>query len=281
MNFVFVILHYKSYEDTLKCISTIFKLSNEFKIVVVDNASGDGSIDIIRDKYGDKIYIIENEKNLGFADGNNVGYEFAKKKLEAEFIIMCNSDIIFDQKDFLKRVEKTYIETSAHIIGPDIESLLNYSHQNPMSGTSTSLTHINKEIIRYAILLFFSKIHLYDYIKKKRKKKYSESYVSEKHGYQQDVTLHGSILIFTPKFISEEDQAFRSGTFLYMEEDILYIYSKYKHYTMLYAPKLHVYHKEDSSTDTMVTSKKRKREFVFRNMIHSMMVYKKYVKKYL
>ncbi|OYS92331.1 glycosyl transferase family 2, partial [Limosilactobacillus reuteri] len=108
--YVFVVLHYKSSKDTINCIRSIEKLNGEYQIIIVDNASNDGSLEKVKDVYSDtkNIIFLKNKENVGFAEGNNVGYRFAKNILKAQFILICNSDLIFDQQDFLTKVKKVY-----------------------------------------------------------------------------------------------------------------------------------------------------------------------------
>lgn len=278
--FSFVVLHYKSYKDTIECVNSILDLYSEVNVVIVDNASGDGTVEKLIKKYKSKenIYIIKNNRNLGFAEGNNVGYTYAREVLLSEFILVCNNDLIFSQEDYLVKIKKIYNETGAYIIGPDIESLSDGQHQNPMSPTTTSPYRINREILRYKLLLFLSKLNIYDFLKKNdfHNVQLQQNRIVHNELKENEV-LHGSMLIFTPRYVKKEENAFRLGTFLYMEEDILYAYARSKNYKTLYAPNLHVYHKEDSSTNKQYRTSKEKREFIFRNMIKSLKVYKKYI----
>lgn len=278
--FSFVVLHYKSYKDTIECVNSILDLYSEVNVVIVDNASGDGTVEKLIKKYKSKgnIYIIKNNRNLGFAEGNNVGYTYAREVLLSEFILVCNNDLIFSQEDYLVKIKKIYNETGAYIIGPDIESLSNGQHQNPMSPTTTNPYRINREILRYKLLLFLSKLNVYDFLKKNNFHNIQLQQNSIVHNeLKENEVLHGSMLIFTPRYVKKEENAFRLGTFLYMEEDILYAYARSKNYKTLYDPNLHVYHKEDSSTNKQYRTSKEKREFIFRNMIKSLKVYKKYI----
>lgn len=278
--FSFVVLHYKSYKDTIECVNSILDLYSEVNVVIVDNASGDGTVEKLIKKYKSKenIYIIKNNRNLGFAEGNNVGYTYAREVLLSEFILVCNNDLIFSQEDYLVKIKKIYNETGAYIIGPDIESLSDGQHQNPMSPTTTNPYRINREILRYKLLLFLSKLNIYDFLKKNNFHNVQLQQNRIVHNeLKENEVLHGSMLIFTPRYVKKEENAFRLGTFLYMEEDILYAYARSKNYKTLYAPNLHVYHKEDSSTNKQYRTSKEKREFIFRNMIKSLKVYKKYI----
>lgn len=77
----FIILHHNTLEVTQKCITSILKLEEQDKIavVIVDNASPDGSGRILADQYGenDRTKIILKETNDGFSVGNNDGCIFA------------------------------------------------------------------------------------------------------------------------------------------------------------------------------------------------------------
>jgi GT2 family glycosyltransferase len=89
--------------------------------------------------------------------------------------------------------------------------------------------------------------------------------------------LHGSFLVFSPKYIEREAIAFYPKTFLYYEEAILYQHCIDVGYKTLYYPDVLVYHKEDSSTSFLNNTEKKKREFVFRNLIASSMIYREFL----
>ena len=59
---------------------------DNFEIIVVDNASVDGSHIKCKEKFK-KIRLIENEKNLGYCGGNNVGIQDAKGDFIKSFCI--------------------------------------------------------------------------------------------------------------------------------------------------------------------------------------------------
>ena len=80
----FVILHYMASEQTIECIETI-KRNNEpdsYRIIVVDNCSSNGSGRVIADLFlkDPNVDVILNDANWGFAKGNNIGIEYARKK---------------------------------------------------------------------------------------------------------------------------------------------------------------------------------------------------------
>lgn len=275
LNFCFVILHYKTVEDTIDCVDSIDTLDEKCQIVIVDNASNNGSIEKVEEYVKNKpyIYVIKNKENVGFADGNNIGYKFAKNVLHADFIAISNNDIIIDSQRFIHQCMEAYKKNRYYILGPDIESMVDHGHQNPMIASEPNIKHIRKEIIRYQVLYILSKIGIYDLLKNTKNRVSKAEKMNLPLELAENVQLHGSFLVFSPLFIKKEELAFRPGTFLYMEESILFTYCKKMGYKTVFYPAIKVFHKEDSSTNSMFTATKHKREFVFKNMIRSLKVY--------
>lgn len=280
MKFCFVILHYKTADDTIECIKSIEMLNDKAYIVVVDNASNNGSIEKVEkicDQY-DNIHIIKNNENLGFAAGNNIGFRYAKNEVGADFIAVLNNDIIVPDKEFIHQVEALYADTKFDVAGPDIESLADHGHQNPMLTTVLSVKAVDKEIFRYKVLAIVNKTGLYEKLKKNRLEA-EKTPVKKTEKRMENVTLHGAFVIFSKNFIDREEYCFRPGTFLYMEEAIIYRYCMSQDYKLIYDPDIKVFHKEDSSTSSLFTASKDKRDFVFSNMVKSLKVYREILQR--
>ncbi|PIR06443.1 MAG: hypothetical protein COV55_04115 [Candidatus Komeilibacteria bacterium CG11_big_fil_rev_8_21_14_0_20_36_20] len=64
----------------------------ELEIVVIDNHSTDDSVNYLKENYP-AVTIIQNAENLGFAGGNNVGYQYARRQ-GADFIYLLNQDTV-------------------------------------------------------------------------------------------------------------------------------------------------------------------------------------------
>lgn len=280
MNFCFVILHYRTSNDTIECIKSIQKLEGDYKIVIVDNASQNGSIERVEALFAnnDEIVIIKNTKNLGFAAGNNIGYAYARTQIKADMIAVLNNDIVIKQKDFINRIFELYRNSQFHIAGPDIVSLVDGHHQSPVVEKINSISKANKELFKYRILRIINKIGLYELMTRQPKKELNRISVADPMRYQENVILHGSFVIFSPLYVSEEECAFRPDTFMYMEEPILYEYCMLKNYKTVFDPSIVIYHKEDSSTNSLYDAAYAKREFVFKNMIRSLKIYRSLLK---
>ena len=90
--FSFVIVNYQTKEMSAACLDSIFKNCprNEFEIILVDNNSGDGSLDYLRGKFKDSVLFIAAQENLGFGKANNLGAQKAK----GDYLFFLNSDTV-------------------------------------------------------------------------------------------------------------------------------------------------------------------------------------------
>ena len=115
----FVILHYQAEQETVNCINNIKeKVQSAKKIVVVDNASPNGSGEYLQKRYDSdsEVEIVLLDKNLGFAKGNNRVLE--KHLNDFSYSILLNNDTEF-------------VENTA-------ENLIHYLEKNDNVGVVTS-----------------------------------------------------------------------------------------------------------------------------------------------
>lgn len=100
-----IILNYNT-KDLLKdCLRSLENVKREltFEVIVCDNGSIDGSVQMVKDEFKDVI-VIENKKNIGFAKGNNA----ARGRAKGEYILFLNSDTIVYKNTLYKTV--SYLE---------------------------------------------------------------------------------------------------------------------------------------------------------------------------
>lgn len=123
--FVFVILHYKTIDDTIRCVDSIKLLNkkkdDQVKIIIIDNHSNNGTGEQLEARYkNEEDIIIDLEPiNHGFSKGNNLGYKRAKEFCP-DYIVVCNSDIIFIQQGTLQVIKLLYDQSGFGVLGPDI-----------------------------------------------------------------------------------------------------------------------------------------------------------------
>ncbi|HOZ80639.1 MAG TPA: glycosyltransferase family 2 protein [Candidatus Woesebacteria bacterium] len=97
-----IIVNFNTCQITLDCIASIFKDKKlsfsqtnstdhtiPCEIILIDNASQDNSVSIIKKKYP-QVIIIENKTNVGFGAANNQGIKIA----QGNYLLLLNSDTI-------------------------------------------------------------------------------------------------------------------------------------------------------------------------------------------
>ena len=74
-----------------QCLRGIYRYppSCDFEVIVVDNASGDGSAELVRHEFP-RVRLIELERNLGYATGTNSAIKIAN----GQFIVFMNADVV-------------------------------------------------------------------------------------------------------------------------------------------------------------------------------------------
>ena len=98
-----IILNYNAGDLLLNCVDSVFKSTYpNFEVIIVDNLSTDNSHIRCKEKF-EKIQLIENKKNLGYCEGNNVGI----KSANGEFILILNPDTIVEP-DWLNELFSAY-----------------------------------------------------------------------------------------------------------------------------------------------------------------------------
>ncbi len=97
-----VVLTWNGKDDTLECLRSLRDVTySNFKILVVDNASADGTAAAVIEEFPD-VEVVINKSNLRFAGGNNVGIQ---KALDhgAKYIMLLNNDTVVE-KNFLNNL---------------------------------------------------------------------------------------------------------------------------------------------------------------------------------
>lgn len=97
-----------------KCIKSVYDQTTgiSFEVIYVDNASEDGSVEMVKNEFTD-VRIIENDENRGFIIANNQGIEIA----EGRYVLLLNSDTIVLDNTIAKTVEFTDAHPEAAVVG--------------------------------------------------------------------------------------------------------------------------------------------------------------------
>lgn len=117
MDLSIIILSYNTQEILINCLKSIFseKVNLKFEVIVVDNASSDGSVEAVKQKFPNVI-LIKNQENLGYAKGNNQGF----KKSKGKYVLFLNSDTLV--KGQALKILVDYLESCPNVqaVGPKL-----------------------------------------------------------------------------------------------------------------------------------------------------------------
>lgn len=128
------ICNYNGKEWVVKCIESLLEQTfQEFDIHVVDNASTDGTVKYLSEKYGKKIIILCNPKNLGGAGGFNKALKTSLKK-GYKYTVLLDNDVVLDKNviknmsDFMNSHEKTGIVGAKVMIMDKPDTIQDYGN---------------------------------------------------------------------------------------------------------------------------------------------------------
>ena len=264
----FGILHYGDIEVTRKCIHSLSKLDKiqDCLIMILDN---DLRTDVKEDfsemfHYFLNIQLVKTKEKCGFSKANNYLYKQCLL-YNLKFIVMLNNDIEIHQIDFIDKLMQIIRQEKYYIIGPDIYKKSTDDHQSPLALSYPGVESINHTMIHQCRDILENDDSVNKLIAQKKRIILAHKYVPNflfyiyrciSQGFtvalrykrpHEDCILSGACLIFTNKFIMQEETAFYPETEFYFEEMILGLRCKSKGYKTLFTPTLKVYHKHAAS----------------------------------
>ncbi|MEM2990371.1 MAG: glycosyltransferase family 2 protein [Halobacteria archaeon] len=114
-----VVLNWNRKDDTIECVGSLLEMDYpNFRIVVVDNGSDDGSVEALKARFP-ALEVLVNSENLGYAAGNNVGIRFALQQ-GAEYVLILNNDTVVDQYLLTRLIEVGETNPQAGMLAPKI-----------------------------------------------------------------------------------------------------------------------------------------------------------------
>ncbi len=231
-----IILNYNDYENTLKIIDMIKDYKCLKKIIIVDNASTDDSFNHLKPLENNKITIIKNKKNLGYAYGNNLGLKYLYEH-GFDYAIISNPDIIVEEsviEELISRMKNSKVS----FLGPKI-----LEHGNIIKGWKTPS-------YLYELLSTMNYFHKYA----KKLITYKDSYY--KDGLNEVDVIHGCFFIGRLKDFKKINY-FDTNTFLYYEENILSYKAKKNNLGIYVDTSISVIHNLSLSVDKSLNKLKK------------------------
>lgn len=148
-----IILNWNGWKDTIECLESLYQINYpHYEVILIDNNSSDNSINKIEEycngkivikspffeynscnkpiKYSigtdeekaslEKLILIKNKKNAGFAEGNNIGIRYALKNLNPDYILLLNNDTVVDKNFLAEMLKVSESNNKIGITGPKI-----------------------------------------------------------------------------------------------------------------------------------------------------------------
>jgi len=175
-----IIVNYNVKEFLQNLLASLAKaltgLSSE--IIVVDNGSDDGSLEMLREKFP-HITLIANKVNLGFSKANNLGLKIAKGK----FLLLLNPDTIVQEDTFEKLISFFSANSSAGMVGCKIlnpDGTLQLACRRSFPGPWTSFCKVS------GLSSLFPNSRLFA--------RYNLTYLDENQSYEVDA-ISGSFML--------------------------------------------------------------------------------------
>lgn len=116
MKYSVIVVTFNAIEHTIRCVEALFKHTKDFELILVDNASTDGTVGYLceLERRRDNVHVILNNENRNFGPANNQGAEIAK----GDFIVLLNSDTVVTP-GWLERMQEVMDqEERVAMVGP-------------------------------------------------------------------------------------------------------------------------------------------------------------------
>jgi len=227
-----IIVNYNVKEFLQNLLNSIAKASRncQTELIIVDNASDDGSVEFICDKFPE-VKLIVNKKNLGFGKANNIGLAQAKGK----YILLINPDSIVREDTLDKMIE--FFEKTAEaglagckILNPD--GTLQLACRRSFPGPWTSFCKVT------GLSTLFPKSKIFA--------RYNLTYLDENQTYEVDA-ISGSFMMIRRE-VYEKVGGFDDDFFMYGEDlDLCYRIQK-AGYKVYYVHNTQIIHYKGEST---------------------------------
>ena len=213
-----ILVNYNGSQVVIDCLdslqNTLQTIAHE--VIVVDNASTDGSADLIETLFP-TMHLVRQSQNRGFGAGNNLGASFAN----GEFLLLLNTDTLltFDILPYL--VDLMRQDPTIGIIGPQL--------LNPDGGLQRSTA---PEISIWGECQAL----------KQQLDDRSRHQISQEFAKMQDVDIVVGAALFIRKGLFEALAGFDETFFMYFEESDLCRRAQTKGWKVVYAPSVALIH---------------------------------------
>ncbi len=232
MDLSIITVNYNVKEFLQNLIHSIHKAAGSltYEIIIVDNASSDGSVDFISQKFPE-VKLIANDRNLGFGKANNQGLKIAK----GNYILLINPDAIVSEDTFTNMISFFESHPSVGLAGCKIlnpDGTLQLACRRSFPGPWTSFCKVT------GLSNLFPNSRLFA--------RYNLTYKDENESYEVDA-ISGSFMMMKRE-VYEKTGGFDEDYFMYGEDLDLCYRIQQAGYKVYYVHETQIIHYKGEST---------------------------------
>lgn len=193
---VFVVVGWNNKDLLDDCFGSVTNQTyKNCSIVYVDNMSSDGSAGYVKKNYP-QIAVLAQERNYGFAKGNNIGIKKALTDLNTQYVALLNTDA---------RIRKDWVET-----------LVAFAEKKPLAATlqSVTLDYYDRKVIDSTNIYIARNSQA-------TQASYRKSYLGPGHIHSTKVFgVNAAAAMITRKFLDHQpyEKLFDESLFMYLED---------------------------------------------------------------
>ncbi len=223
-----IILNWNGWKDTIECLESLKKIDYlNYQIVLVDNGSTDESVlrlKIFCSGHNEDLIFLENQNNLGFAGGNNVGIKYALEN-QADYILLLNNDTTVKQDFLTQLIKAAKSDKKIGMLGPKINF---YDHKDRIWFLGGKINRL----LNKGTHLYYNQIDSVENLP-------NESF---------EVDYFTGCALLIKREVIEKIGLMWNGYFLYYEDADWNLKAKKNGWKIIVAPKAKIYHKVSRST---------------------------------
>lgn len=252
-----ITVNFRHTECTLQFLNSASSLEGFTRchLLIVDNNSEDGSVRNMRRAIGElgNVELLESPTNRGYFGAANWALRhYLASHGAPDWVIVCNNDIVFNDREFLSRLLKKD-PGAAGVVAPSIISGLTGHDANPgIRSRPGELRMMRYRLWLSSYYAMWLKQWLSPFVRRARYK-FSRRTLPPGQGLSRPIYApHGSFLIFSRKFF-EAGGFIDDGFFLYAEEFSVAEMCRHLGLPVIHDPDLRVWHEGGQSTGRMLT----------------------------
>jgi GT2 family glycosyltransferase len=114
-----IVVNWNAREDTRECLQSLARSSHrELDVVLIDNASSDGSVEYLRGLFP-AVTLVSNSSNEGFARASNAGMKLAMER-GTDYVFLFNNDAVVEERAVERLVDAMEESREVGLAGPKI-----------------------------------------------------------------------------------------------------------------------------------------------------------------